>query len=81
MTAMIATLTGAVHTGSCVAVPRALTKAAARFAGLLRADSTPPEREYCLHDEEGHPLGVIRSPAGRPEVGHEAPSIYLRRAG
>jgi len=81
MTTMSAALTGTVHTGACVAIPRALTDAAARIAGLLRAGHETPERDYCLHDQDGQPLGVIREPQGRPQVGREAPAIYLRRAG
>jgi hypothetical protein len=38
------------------------------------------DREYCLHDEGGNPVGTIRAPAGRPTVGHDAPTVYLHRA-
>jgi hypothetical protein len=46
---------------------------------MLRDDS--PAREYCLHDERGRPMGTIEAPAGRPVVGRDAPTVYLRRAG
>ena len=74
----VAAASGAVHTGARVAVPRALTDAL-RGLRLLLADPPPREREYCLHDEDGRPVGVIRSPAARPRVGRDAPAVYLRR--
>jgi len=77
MTALSAAITGAVHTGACLAVPRALVAAAGRIRGMLMEPVR--EREYCLHDEDGHALGVIRAPHGRPRVGREAPTVYLRR--
>jgi len=78
MTALSIALTGPVHTGACIAIPRALVSAAGRLGGLFR--EPPREREYCLHDEGGRPVGVIRAPAGRPKVGRDAPTVYLRRA-
>jgi hypothetical protein len=78
MTALSAALTGAVHTGACLAVPRALVAAAARVSGLFRHEA--PVREYCLHDERGRPVGTIEAPAGRPAAGRDAPTVYLRRA-
>jgi len=77
MTALSAAMTGAVHTGACIAVPHAVKRAAGRLRRLLR--EPPPEREYCLHGEDGQPLGVIRAPSRRPSVGREAPTVYLRR--
>jgi len=76
MTALSATLTGAVHTGACVAVPRSIIELAERLAGRFER---PLEREYCLHDASGRPVGVIRATAGRPAVGRDAPTVYLRR--
>jgi hypothetical protein len=78
MTALSLAANGAVHTGACLAVPRALSDALRCLHGFLR-DAPAPEKEYCLHDEEGHPLGVIRAPEGRPEVGPNAPAVYLQR--
>ena len=78
MTALSVALTGAVHTGACVAVPRAVRLAAGRIGRLFA--EPPREREYCLHDEDGRPLGVIRAPAGRPGVGRDAPTVYLQRS-
>jgi hypothetical protein len=79
MTALSTALTGPVHTGACLAIPRALVAAAGRISNMLRDSDT--EREYCLHDERGRPVGTIRAPAGRPAVGRDAPTVYLRRAG
>jgi hypothetical protein len=79
MTAMSAALTGGVHTGACVAIPRRIVAAAARISALLKEQ--PREREYCLHDERGRPLGIIEGAAGRPAVGRDAPTVYLRRNG
>jgi len=78
MTALSLAENGTVHTGACLAVPRALTDALLTLHGFLR-DIPAREKEYCLHDEGGHPLGVIRAPAGRPEVGPNAPAVYLQR--
>jgi hypothetical protein len=78
MTAIGVALTGAIHTGACAAIPRRLVAAAGRLPGVLKEQVR--ERDYCLHDEGGHPLGVIRAPAGRPTIGHDAPTVYLRRA-
>ncbi|MDH4043084.1 MAG: hypothetical protein OEY20_08125 [Gemmatimonadota bacterium] len=79
MTALtVAATNGAVHTGACVAVPPALMNVLRGLRGLM-ADPAPREREYCLHDEGGRPVGVIHSPAGRPQVGRSAPAVYLRR--
>jgi hypothetical protein len=69
---------GAVHTGACLVVPRAISDALRTLHGFLR-DAAPPEKEYCLHDERGHPVGVIRAPDGRPRVGPHAPAVYLQR--
>jgi hypothetical protein len=80
MIALSLAASGVVHTGACLAVPRALSDALLSLHGFLR-EAPPREKEYCLHDEGGHPLGVIRAPAGRPAVGPNAPSVYLRRAG
>jgi hypothetical protein len=71
-------LTGSVHTGSCLAIPRALAEIAARMSGFLQEERR--EREYCLHDERGRPVGVIRCVPARPRVGRSAPSVYLHRA-
>ncbi len=70
-------LAGEIHTGACVAVPRAIALAAAGLGAMFPA--MPREREYCLHDEEGRPVGVIRAPEGRPKVGANEPSVLLRR--
>lgn len=78
MTVLSAALTGAVHTGACLAVPRTLVVAAARISEFFQDEA--PVREYCLHDERGRPVGIIEAPAGRPEVGRDAPTVYLRRA-
>lgn len=78
MTAASVALTGTVHTGACLAIPRSLVTVAGRIAGILREPAR--EREYCLHDEYGRPLGIIPVPAGRPVVGRDAPTVYLRRA-
>lgn len=78
MTVLTVAATGAVHTGACVAVPRAFVEALASLRELVR-DRPTPEREYCLHDEDGNALGVIRFAAGRPTVGRSAPSVFLRR--
>ena len=78
MTALSVTANGAVHTGACLAVPRALSDALRSLHEFVR-DVPAPEREYCLHDERGNPLGVIRAPASRPDVGPNAPAVYLRR--
>ena len=80
MTALSISANGAVHTGACLAVPGVLSDALRSLHGFLR-DPAPREKEYCLHDEGGHPVGVIRAPEGRPAVGPSAPSVYLRRAG
>lgn len=69
---------GGVHTGSCIAVPRAISDALLTLHGFLRHVPLR-DKEYCLHDEDGHPVGVIRAPEGRPEVGPNAPAVYLRR--
>jgi hypothetical protein len=72
-------LAGGIHTGACVAVPRAIALAAAGLGAMF--PTVPREREYCLHDEAGRPVGVIRAPAGRPTVGAHEPSVYLQRPG
>lgn len=77
MTALSLAIQGAVHTGSCLAVPRALAEAALRLGDVFR--SARGAKEYCLHDREGRPLGVIRRAAGRPAVGRFAPTVYLSR--
>jgi hypothetical protein len=77
MTTMILALTGPVHTGSCVAIPRAVAALAAR-AGRRLAEP-PVMREYCLHDQRGRPVGVIRASDGRPRVGRFEPTVYLER--
>ena len=77
MTALSMAIQGAVHTGACIAVPRAVAEAAVRLGDLFRTPRSA--REYCLHDGEGRPLGVIRGAAGRPAVGRYAPTVYLRR--
>lgn len=76
MATMLIALSGGVHTGACMAVPRAI----ARVRRSARArPAEPAEHEYCLHDEDGNPLGIIRAPSRRPYVGPNAPSVYLRR--
>lgn len=62
----------ALHTGSCLAVPRVLSRAVARRAVM-------PGAEYCLHDAAGRPVGTILAPAVRPFTGPSAPTFYLRR--
>jgi len=76
MTALSLAMTGAVHTGACIAVPRSLIELAGRLAGKF---DQPLTREYCLHDASGRPVGIIRAAAGRPAVGRDAPTVYLRR--
>jgi len=78
MTVLSLAANGAVHTGACLAVPRAISDALLRLHGFLR-EAPAREKEYCLHDEEGHPVGVIRAPNGRPSVGPNAPAVYLQR--
>jgi hypothetical protein len=78
MTVLSVTANDAVHTGACLAVPRALSDALRSLHGFLR-NVSEPDREYCLHDENGNPVGVIRAPDGRPEVGPNAPAVYLQR--
>lgn len=78
MTVLSAVAHGSVHTGDCLAVPRALSDALRCLHGFLQ-EAPAAEREYCLHDPEGQPVGVIRAPDGRPEVGPNAPAVYLQR--
>lgn len=40
---------------------------------------SPVQRDYCLHDLAGRPLGTIAASVRRPEVGPAAPTLYLRR--
>lgn len=77
MTVLSMAAYGDVHTGACLAVPRAVSHALLRLHGFLR--EAPREKEYCLHDEAGHPVGVIRAPNGRPKVGPNSPAVYLQR--
>ena len=51
MATMLIALSGGVHTGACMAVPRAI----ARVRRSARArPAEPTEHEYCLHDEDGN---------------------------
>lgn len=75
----VAATSESVHTGACVALPRALMEVVKGLRWLVQ-DPPPREREYCVHDEAGHPLGIVRSPAGRPRVGRDAPAVYLHRS-
>lgn len=77
MTAVSLAMHGMIHTGACAAVPRALADVALRFGSLFIEE--PHDTEYCLHDEAGRPLGVIRGTAGRPRVGFAAPAVLLQR--
>jgi hypothetical protein len=77
MTAPSMTMNGGVHTGACAAVRRAVGP----LASWLGKRQLPErrERQYCLHDEDGRPVGVIRAPAERPSLGAHAPAVYLER--
>lgn len=77
MTALSAMAEVGVHTGACVAIPRALADVALRFGALFQDEAFP--KEYCLHDQRGRPLGVIRGTSGRPRLGADAPTLYLQR--
>ncbi|HXF94621.1 MAG TPA: hypothetical protein VNI61_00835 [Gemmatimonadales bacterium] len=61
-----------IHTGSC-----ASPVGKGRGMALERAPGT--ERAYCLHDPDGKPIGCIEAPEGRPRLGWDAPTVYLRR--
>jgi len=63
----------ALHTGSCLAAPRATTRGAT-------APSHSPGTTYCLHDASGRPVGTIAAPALQPITGPFAPTFYLRRS-
>lgn len=76
MAAMSAVATARIHTGPCVVFPR---------LKLFRGIRPPSEgaarvREFYLVDGRGHRIGVISAPEGRPTLGWQEPTVYLRRA-
>jgi hypothetical protein len=71
-------LTTRVHTGPWEVYPH-LGAASRRLRRTVLSGSGVPVRLYYLMDGRGRRVGTISAPAGRPELGRYAPTVYLRR--
>ncbi len=69
----------AFHSGTCVAVPRQIARAAEIVRRAVHVTTEAAVKDYCLVDLDGSPLGTVPAATARPHLGTSAPAVYLRR--
>lgn len=79
MTAFSYAIDDAFHSGTCVAVPRSLARAAEIVRRAVRVTTDAAVKDYCLVDLDGSPLGTVPAATAKPHLGTSAPTVFLRR--
>lgn len=74
-----AALNTRVRTGPWAVCAPPIPRAGRRPRRAAREEGPERVRQYYLLDSAGRRLGIITAPTGRPTLGAEAPTVYLRR--
>ncbi len=79
VTAFSYALDDAFNSGTCLAVPRQIARAAEIVRRAVRVATEGAVKDYCLVDLDGSPLGTVPAAMAKPHLGTSAPTVFLRR--
>lgn len=79
MTAMSFALENAFHSGTCVAIPRHVARAAELVRRVVGGATERVIKDYCLTDADGNVIGTVPAALNRPNLGSNHPTLYLQR--